>query len=79
MQLRNDYALCAVDDERTVLGHVRYLTEEHVLHHGIKIFVVRVGAIQFELRLQGHAVRKSYFEALLNAVTGRVDVIIEEL
>ena len=79
VQLRNDYALCAVDDKRTVLGHVRYLTEEHVLHHGIKIFVVRVGAIQFELRLQGHAVRKSYFEALLNAVTGRVDVIIEEL
>src|SRR5690349_7705161 len=31
MQLADDHALCAVDDERTVLCHERHITEEHFL------------------------------------------------
>ena len=54
VQLRHYYALGAVDNESTFLGHVRYRAEIDVLDFCGEIFVVGGGAVQFQLGLQGH-------------------------
>ena len=79
MKLRYNHALGAVDDKRTVGSHVRNRTEEHILHHGVEIFMVGVGTIKLELGLEGHTISEATFEALLNGVTRFVDIVIEEL
>ena len=78
VQLRNDYAFGTVDDETTLLGHVRNHTEVNILHDSVEILVVWVVAREFECSLQGDLVRKSLLETLLNGVSGWVDAIVEE-
>ena len=51
VQLRNDYALCTIDNKRTILGHIRDRTEENILDDGAEVLVVRVGTIKFEFGL----------------------------
>jgi hypothetical protein len=41
--------------------------------------VVRVGAIEFEFGLEGHAVGETALQTLFDSVAGRVDVIVEKL
>ena len=38
-----------------------------------------IGTIQFQFRLQRYAVRESALEALVHAVTGRIDIVVDEL
>ena len=57
MQLANDNAFSAVDNESTFRSHVRYCTEEDVLDNGIEILMVRVGAIKFEFSFERNAIR----------------------
>ena len=38
-----------------------------------------VGTVQLQLGLQGHAVRKAALETLLDRVTGRINIVIDEL
>lgn len=78
MQLRNDDTLRTVDDERTLFSHVGYLSKVHVLNAGIKILMLRVGAVQFQFRLQRHAVRETTLETFLNAVTRRIYKIVQK-
>ena len=79
VQLRYDDALGTVEDERTTLGHVGYRAEIDVLHHHTEILVLVVGTVQLQLGLQGHAVRKAALETLLDRVTGRINIVIDEL
>src|SRR5439155_9079317 len=73
MELRNDDALRAVDDERAVLGHQRDVAEEdflflgvaHVLHARIRILGVDEEA---EGDLQRHAVGHAALLALLHRI-----------
>ena len=51
VQLRNDNALCTIDNKRTILGHIRDRTEENILDDGAEVLVVRVGTIKFEFGL----------------------------
>jgi hypothetical protein len=41
--------------------------------------MIGVGAIQLQLSLQGYAIGKTTLQALVNGVTGRVDIVIQEL
>ena len=43
VQLGDDDALSPVDHKRTRLRHVRDITQEDILHHCAKVFVVGVG------------------------------------
>ena len=79
VQLRHDDALCTVDDERTPFGHIGNRTEIDVLNDDTEIFVLRIGAIELQLGLQGHAVRQTALQALLDRVTGRIDVVVDKL
>ena len=45
----------------------------------IHIFVLVVRAVKLELRLQRDAVRKAALEALLDRITRRVDIVVDEL
>ena len=38
-----------------------------------------IGTVQLQLGLQGHAVRKAALEALLDRITRRVDIVVDEL
>ena len=78
VQLRYDNAFSAVDHECTLLRHVRNGAEVHILDRGIEIHVVRVGARQLQLRLQGHAVGQTPFQTFVDGVTRRINVIVEE-
>ncbi len=79
VQLRHDDALRTVDDERTPFGHVRNRPEIHVLHDNAEILVLVVRTIKFQLGLQRDAVCQPAFQTLLDRVTRRVDIIIDEL
>lgn len=79
MELRYDDTLGAVDDESALLGHVRDRTEIHVLYGGVEILMVRVGAIEFELCFEGHAVCKATFQTLVDSISRRVDIVVKKL
>ena len=79
MQLRHDNTLGTVDDESAVVGHIRNRAKENILHNRVEILVVGVGTVKLQFSLQGDTVRKSALKAFIDAVTGRVDIIIEEL
>ncbi len=51
MELRHDNALCAIDHESALLGHVRYSAEIDILNRGVEVLMIRVSAIEFQLRL----------------------------
>ncbi len=79
MQLGYDDTLRTVDDERTAFGHVGNRPEVDVLHHDAEILMLVVRAIEFQLGFQRNTIRKSALEALLDRITRRVDVVVDEL
>ena len=56
VELRNDDAFRAVDNECAARGHVGDVAEIHVLYLGIEILMFRVGARKAEFCLQGNTV-----------------------
>ena len=78
MQLGDHNAFGSVDDESTARRHIRDHAEIHVLHDGLKIFVFLVVAGKLQLSLEGNAISESTFDALLDAVTGSVDVVVKK-
>src|SRR5690606_36350687 len=48
------------------------------LNDGLEILVLRIGAVELQLGLQGHAVGQTALHALVDAVAGRVNEVIEE-
>ena len=78
VELRHNHTFGTVDNESAFIGHVGDSSKVNVLNHGSKIFVVRVGTIEFEFRLEGHAVGKPAFKTLVNGVTRGINVVIEE-
>ena len=79
MQLRHNNTLSTIDNECTILCHIRNWSEEYILDNSSEILMIRVGAIQLELSLEGYAVSQTTLETLVDGVTGRVDVVIQEL
>ena len=79
MHLRNDNPFRTVDDERTTGSHVGNHTQVNLLDDVLEVFVIAVGAEEFELGLEGHAVGEPSVQTLLYAVTGRIDEIIQKL
>ena len=78
VKLRHDHALGTVDDKSALVGHVGNRSEIHVLYHSGEILVVRVGAIELELGLEGHTVGESALQTFVNSVAGRIDVVVEK-
>jgi hypothetical protein len=60
-------------------GHVGDLAQVDVLHDGLEILVLWVGAVELQLGLQRHAVGQTALDALVDAVSGRIDEVIQEL
>ena len=79
VQLRNDDTLSTIDDERTVGCHVRDGAKENVLNERTEVLMVRVGAVEFHLGLQGYAIGQTALQTLVDGVAGRVDEVIQEL
>ena len=79
MQLRHNYTLRTIDNKRTFGRHIRDWPQIHILNHGIKILVIRIGAIEFQFRLQRHTISQTATNTLFDGITRRVDIIIEEL
>ena len=79
MELGNHHTLGTVDNEGAVVGHIRYGTQENVLHNRIEVLVVGVGTVKFELCLKGHAVGQSAFETFLYGIARLINVIVNEL
>jgi hypothetical protein len=78
VQLGNDNTFGAVNDEGTIVGHVRDGTEVNVLDNSVEVFVIRIGAVQFEFCFERHRVSESSFQALFDGVTRRVDIVVEK-
>ena len=79
VQLGYDDTLRTVDDERTAFGHIGDRTEVHVLNDNTEIFVFVVRAVELQLGFQRNAVRQTALQALLDRVTGRVDIVVDKL
>ena len=41
--------------------------------------MVGIGTVEFQLSLQGYAISQATLQTLVNGVTGRVDIVIQEL
>ena len=79
VQLAHNHTFSTIDNERTLRGHIRDCPQEHVLNDGIKVLMVRVGAVQLELSLQGHCIGQTTLDTLVYAVVGMVNVIVKKL
>ena len=51
VKLRHHHTLGTIDDKGTVIRHIRYRTQEYVLHYGVEVLVVGVCAVKFKLCL----------------------------
>jgi hypothetical protein len=51
MQLRNNNALCTVDNECAVIGHVWDSAKEYVLYECAEVFVIGIRTVEFHLSL----------------------------
>ena len=75
-ELRNDYALCAVDDERATVGHQREFAHKHGLVDNLVFDLV----YQPHRNVQGKGVRRVAVPALLFVVLGLfVEPVVEEI
>ena len=79
VQLRNDDALGAVDDERTAFGHVGNRPEIDVLNDDAEILVLVIRTVKLQFCLQRDAVCQAAFEALLDRIARRVDIVVDKL
>ncbi len=79
VQLGNDYALCTVYHKCSIVRHIWNRAKEYVLNNRTEIFMIGVGAIQFQLGLQRNTVRQTTLQTLVNGVARRVYVIVKEL
>ena len=79
VQLRHDNTFSTIDDERTVVRHVRNRTQEHTLFHRLKILVVGVTTRKFQFRSERYTIRQSTLQALFDAVTRGVDIVVQKL
>ena len=79
VQLRYYYTFCPVDDERTLLGHIRDRTKVYVLYYRSEILMVRIRTVEFQLGFQGDAIRKAAVQTLLDGVAGRIYIVVQEL
>ena len=87
MQLADDHALCAVNDERAVLRHQRDIAEEYFLfldvadglRAGIRIFVVN-GETDGDLQRRGirHAALLAFVHVVLQLQRDRVAALVAE-
>ena len=66
VQLGYDNTLRTIDDERALIGHIRDGPEIHVLNGGVEVFMIRVRAIQLELRFERHTVCEAAIQAFLD-------------
>ena len=78
MQLRHNNTFSTVDDEGTLRCHIRYHAQIDMLFLCYEIFILGIFAAQLHLGLQWHTICKATLNALLYAVTRRIDVIIQE-
>ena len=73
--LRDDDALCAVDDERAAVGHEREIAHEDLL----LLDLVRLLVVQADANLDGLGVRRVALLAFLHGILGRpVHGVVEE-
>jgi len=79
MQLGYDNALSTVDDKSTIFCHIRNRSKEHILDERTKVLMIRIGAVKLHLSLQGDTVGQSSLKTFIDRVTGRIDIIVEEL
>ena len=79
VQLRNNNALSTVDDECTVISHVRDCTQEYILDKSTEILMVRIRTIQLHLSLQRYAICKPSLQTLIDRIARRVNIVIQEL
>ena len=56
MQLRNDYSLSTIDNERSFWRHVWNVSKEYFLLYGFKFFVILIITRQAKLGFQRNSV-----------------------
>ena len=79
VELRNDDALGTVDHEGALLGHIRNRAEIYILDRGVKILMVGIGAIEFQLRLERDTIGETSLETFGNGISRWVDIVVEKL
>ncbi len=79
MQLCHYYTFCSIDDKSTICRHVRNCSKEHVLNDRTEVLMVLIRAIKLHLSLQWDTISQAPLKALINRVTRRIYIIIEEL
>src|SRR5579863_430436 len=78
MQLRYNHALSAIDHKGSARCHVRNISEEYILHDGLKIHVLLIVTTEPQFCFQRYGICQTAFHTFLNRVTGRIDKVIQE-
>ena len=79
VQLRHNDPFRPIDDERPPRRHIRNGSEIDILHHRIEILVFRVRTVQLQFGLQRHAIGQTALQTLVDRVSRRVDIVVDEL
>src|ERR1041384_2487446 len=78
MQLRYNYTLSTIDHKGSTRGHIRYITQEHILYNRLEIHMLLIVTAEAKFRLQRHRIGQPTFNTLFDCVTRRVYKVIEE-
>ena len=79
VQLRNNNTFSTIDNEGTVISHVRDVSKEDILNYSIKILMIWICTVEFQLGIERHTVGESPFKTLIRSITGRLNVVIKKL
>ena len=79
VELRHDNTLGTVYYKCALRRHIRNRTQVNILDLRLEILMVGVGTIELKLGFEGDTVGESAFETLLDCITRRIDIVIQEL
>ena len=79
VELRDNDTFGTIDDERTLVGHIRDRTEINILNSCVEILVIGVCAREFKFSLQRHKIGKTSLQAFINRISWGVNIIVKEL
>lgn len=79
VQLGNNHPFCPIDDERSALGHIGDIAQEHFLLYGAEVFVVLIVAGKAQLGFEWDIVSQPPLYGFIHIVFGGVNRVINKL
>ena len=78
VQLGNNHTFCPINNKRSFIRHIRNRSQEHILDNRIKVLMIRISTIQFQLGLQRYTISEPSLYTLIYAIARRINIIVQK-